>query len=116
MRTRLPVLVFALLPAVTHAQEIVGWVSGAVLDNEDNCIFGATVEIVAGQDIGRSMTRTTCPYGWDSEPHGFRFEGLTPGVPVTLRASASRYSAQEVTVRPFNRGFQSVRATRTCRR
>jgi hypothetical protein len=62
------------------------------------CIYGARVEIVRGQGIGRSLTQTDpgCSY-WDPD-HNANFYDLNEGEELTLRASASGYVAKEVTV------------------
>jgi len=64
------------------------------------CIPGATVEIVRGQGLGRSLTQTTagCSY-WDPD-YDAVFNGLNAGVALTLRASASGYAAKEIAVIP----------------
>ena len=73
--------------------------SGMVLDESGACIVGATVQVVRGQQLGQSITQTTpCSY-WDYD-EGFRFTDLTPGVEMTLRASAPGFVAQEATVVP----------------
>jgi hypothetical protein len=62
------------------------------------CIPGATVEIVLGQGLGRSVTQTTrgCSY-WDPDYDAI-FDGLNAGEELTLRASASGYAAKEIAV------------------
>jgi hypothetical protein len=70
-----------------------------VVDDGGVCIFGATVEVVRGQGLGQSMTQTTPCAAWDYDG-GFVFRDLTPGVEMTLRASALGYAAQERTVVP----------------
>jgi len=68
--------------------------------NSGICIPGATVEIVRGQGLGRSLVQTTgpCSY-WDPDDNAF-FRGLTSGEELTLRASASGYAAKEIAVAP----------------
>ena len=70
------------------------------------CIVGATVEIVAGQAVGESRTISDCDY-WDPEL-GAYFQGLTPGVEMTVRASAAGYRPQELTVMPIWSGDATV--------
>jgi hypothetical protein len=70
------------------------------------CIVGATVEVVAGQAVGESRTISDCSY-WDPEG-GALFQGLTPGVEMTLRASAAGYRPQELTVMPSPGGKATV--------
>jgi hypothetical protein len=66
-----------------------------------SCISGATVEVTAGQSVGKSMTLTDMCDVWDDATGGeAQFSNLTPDVPMTLRASATGYLAQEMTVVP----------------
>ena len=64
------------------------------------CIPGATVEIVRGQGVGRHVTQTTgfCSY-WDPDFDAV-FNELNLAEELTLRASATGYAAQEITVTP----------------
>ena len=69
------------------------------------CIAGATVEVTAGQSIGKSMTLTDlCDIWGDANGGEATFMDLTPDVPMTLRASAMGYLAQEMTVVPPSGG------------
>jgi hypothetical protein len=54
---------------------------------------------VRGQGLGQSVTQTTPCDAWGYEG-GVIFRDLTPGVEMTLRASASGYAALEKTVVP----------------
>jgi hypothetical protein len=80
------------------------WLWGMVVDNSGVCIVDATVEVVRGQGLGQSLTQTTPCGAWDYGG-GVVFKDLTPGVEMTLRASAPGYEAQEKTVVP-SLGFQ----------
>jgi hypothetical protein len=65
------------------------------------CIPGATVEIIRGPGTGRSVTQASawvCSY-WDPD-YDAVFRGVNSGEELTLRASASGYYAQELTVVP----------------
>ena len=65
------------------------------------CIAGATVEVTAGQSVGKRMTVTDmCDVWGDASGGEANFTDLTDGVPMTLRASATGYVAQERTVVP----------------
>ena len=65
------------------------------------CIAGATVEVTAGQSVGKRMTLTDkCDVWGDANGGEATFSDLTPDVPMTLRASATGYLAQEMTVVP----------------
>ena len=69
-----------------------------VAEDSGLCIQGATVQVVAGQALGRSETQTEPCDVWDAG--GVTFNELVPGVELTLRASASGYVAQERVVVP----------------
>ena len=70
-----------------------------VVDPTGVCIVGATVEVVRGQGLGQTITQTTPCDAWAYDG-GVLFKDLTPGVEMTLRASASGYASQERTVVP----------------
>jgi hypothetical protein len=72
---------------------------GMVVNGSGVCIVGATVEVVRGQGLGQSITQATPCDAWAYDG-GVVFRDLTPGVEMTLRASASGYAAQEKTVVP----------------
>jgi hypothetical protein len=63
------------------------------------CIADATVEVVAGQARGQSATQTEPCDVWGYSG-GIEFHDLTPGVAMTLRASAPGFTAQERRVVP----------------
>jgi hypothetical protein len=90
-------------PSSTPVRQVTVWalvVSAA--KNDGLCIGGATVEVTAGQSVGKSMTLTDMCDVWNDS--GFageaQFSDLTPDVSMTLRASATGYIAQEMTVTP----------------
>jgi hypothetical protein len=70
-----------------------------VVDESGVCIVGATVQVVRGQGVGQSVKQTTPCDAWAYDG-GFVFRDLTPGVEMTLRASASGYAEQEKIVAP----------------
>ena len=70
-------------------------VFGVVVGDGGACIPGAVVHVVRGQGTGRTLTQPT-PCGAE----GFRFDNLTPGVEMTLRASAAGFTPVEQTVVP----------------
>jgi hypothetical protein len=87
---------------------------GVIISEEGGgaCIEGAKAEIVAGQGVGRSMVQIT-PCDWWDGP-GFQFDGLAPGLELTVRATAAGYRAEEMTVVPTSPvlarlGFSLVR-------
>ncbi len=62
------------------------------------CIPGATVEIVRGHGLGRSVMQTTRGCSWWEPDYDAFFDGLNSGEELTLRASASGYASKEITV------------------
>jgi hypothetical protein len=77
-------------------------VEALVLDKPQGPCIGATVEVVGGQSLGKkSMTiLNMCDTWGDSNGGEAKFSDLIPDVPMTLRASAAGYRAQEMTVVP----------------
>ena len=70
-----------------------------VVDQTGVCIAGATVQIVRGPAVGQIITQTgPCDAWWYDD--GIFFKGLTPGLEITLRASAPGYAPQEKTIVP----------------
>jgi uncharacterized protein (DUF39 family) len=61
---------------------------------------GATVTVVAGQALGRSLAQTTPCDAWDYSG-GFIFEDLKAGVDMTLRATAPGFAPVERTFTPY---------------
>jgi hypothetical protein len=92
-------------PAPTPNSLTFLWVM--VLEDTGVCIVGATVEVVRGQGLGQSITQETPCDAWDYGG-GAVFRDLTPGVEMTLRASASGYAAQERNVVPSLGGQMAV--------
>jgi hypothetical protein len=79
------------------------WVWAKVVDESGVCIDGATIQVVRGQSMGPNITQATPCNAWGDEfPSlgGVVFKDLTPGVEMTLRASASGRSAIETSVTP----------------
>jgi hypothetical protein len=77
-----------------------------VAEDSGICISDATVQVVAGQARGQSGTQTEPCDVW-GYGGGIAFNDLTPGVEMTLRASAPGYTAQERAVVPSS-GPQSA--------
>jgi hypothetical protein len=75
------------------------WLWGMVVENSGICIVGATVTVVRGQGLGRSVEQTTPCDAWGYGA-GFEFNNLTEGVEMTIHASAPGWAATEVTVVP----------------
>jgi len=70
-----------------------------VIDGSGVCIEGATVRVVLGQAAGQSSAQITPCDVWGYSG-GFAFANLTPGVEMTLQASARGYSVYEKKVFP----------------
>ena len=85
--------------APTLAPSGAAFIAGMIVKESGVCIEGATVRVVRGQRAGESRMQTTPCATWDSEG-GFAFIGLTPGVEMTLRASATGYADEEQTLTP----------------
>ena len=79
---------------------------GMVVDESGVCIPGATVLVVRGQRAGERLAQTTPCGAWDYDG-GFLFENLTPGVEMTIRASAPGHADDERTITP-SAGPQTV--------
>ena len=80
------------------------WIWGMVVNEWGGCMQGGTVRIVRGQGEGISVEQET-PCAWWDYGGGFFISGLTPGDPMTLRATAPGYGGEEVTVIPHG-GWQ----------
>jgi hypothetical protein len=78
-----------------------------VIDGGGVCIEGATVLIVAGQSVGGTIVQQTPCDAWAYDG-GFLLEDLTPGVEITLRASAGGWTTQEKTFLPMSRAAYSA--------
>ena len=85
-------------------------VYGFVVESSGLCIDGATVQVVRKQASSQSITQITPCDAW-SYGGGFTFENLTPGVEVTIRASATGYVTKEMTVFP-SPGFTVISLAR----
>jgi uncharacterized protein (DUF39 family) len=70
-----------------------------VVEDSGICIDDAAIQVIAGQAVGQIGTQREKCDAW-SYSGGVIFRDLTPGVAITLRASASGYAPQEKTVVP----------------
>jgi hypothetical protein len=75
------------------------WVWGLVVNDAGVCIAGASATVVRGQGLGQSAKQSTPCDAWAYDG-GFVFRDLTPGVEMTIRASAPGYVSQELIVVP----------------
>lgn len=76
------------------------WVLVVPAEGSGECILDATVEIVRGHGIGRSLTQRSerCSY-WDPD-YDAVFREVVSEQLLTLRASAAGYVAKEITLVP----------------
>jgi hypothetical protein len=72
---------------------------GLVISSSGDCIESATIEVVNGQALGQKASQSTPCDHWDYRG-GFIFKDLTPGVAMTLRASAPGWGTREEIVTP----------------
>jgi hypothetical protein len=79
-----------------------GVVAVVVIDHFGGCVSRATVEIVRGYGLGRSLIQSdNCSY-WDPDYRAV-FYDLIVGEELTLRASAPGYTSVEKTMVPSSR-------------
>jgi hypothetical protein len=86
--------------APTVAPYTGAFVQAVVVARDRGCVPDATVRVVGGPLVHDSLTQVTRCGPWDGDGSSFFFQGLIPGVAVTLRASAPGYVAKEITVLP----------------
>ena len=91
-----------------------GWIwAMAVRATDGGCIPGATFTVASGQAyVGEVITQQTPCSVWDYGDVGVWFWGLTPGVAMALRASASGYAPVERTVFAQSSGYSEIFALR----
>ena len=88
-----------IVPESPPAPNASGWLWGFVVKDSGVCIEDAIVRVVQGQHVGDSVAQSTPCDAW-AYGGGFYFGKLTPGVAVTLRASAPGYVDEDVTMMP----------------
>ena len=89
-------------PPPPGASTAIASVAGFVIDESDQCIIGARVELIDGLRAGAVFVQTVCGF-WDyGEDLGFSFHDLPSGIPVTLRATAKGYKSADKRVTPTN--------------
>ena len=72
-------------------------ISGVVVDESGACIVNATVTVVRGQGLGRSVQQRTPCDSW-SYFNGFVLKDLTPMGELTVRVTATGYAPLESTI------------------
>lgn len=90
-----PVSPLSPLPPTSGAS---AWLWAMVVEESGICIADATIQVIAGQGVGQIATQNESCDAWSDG--GVMFKDLTPGVEMTLRASASGYAPQEKAVVP----------------
>jgi hypothetical protein len=77
-------------------------IAGFVIDESDQCIIGARVELIDGPRPGAVFVQTLCGF-WDyGDDLGYSFHNLPWGIPVTARATAEGYKPEEKRAVPTN--------------
>ena len=86
-----------------------GWIWAMAVGKDGGCIPGATFTVVSGQSyVGEVITQQTPCGVWDYGDVGIMLRGLTPGVAMTLRASAAGYLTVERTVLAQSSGTSEI--------
>ena len=75
-------------------------------DGGGACIKDATVRLVSSQGEGQALVQDTPCDVWSSG--GFEFKDLTPGVAITIRASAPGYGMKDTTFVPSTYSSQTA--------
>lgn len=92
-------------PPAAPAGSAVVW---AMVVNEGGaCIDSATIQVVRGQSAGVNVPQTTPCDAWGYDG-GVVFKDLTPGVAMTLRATAPGWAPVEKTVVPSPGPYAAV--------
>jgi len=86
-------------PPASNPSSGLTFLVGLVIEDTGACIIGASVRVLDGQRAGeRKLQETPCDvWGYSG---GFEFDSLTPGLPMTLRASAPDYVDLDTTLYP----------------
>lgn len=71
----------------------------AMVIRDSGACIAATVQAISGQAVGQIRAQTNECDAWAYDG-GVVFENLTPGIQMTLRASAPGYASQNVIVVP----------------
>jgi hypothetical protein len=88
-------------PLTPGAQHTGGSIAGFVIDEAEQCIIGARVELIDGPRAGAVFVQTECGF-WDYGDVGYSFNDLPLGLPTTIRATASHYQSAEMRAVPTN--------------
>lgn len=74
-------------------------VSGMVVKDDGMCIDSASVRVIQGQGLDRSAAQRT-PCDVTANEGGFVLTDLTPGLTMTIRATAPGYLSLDKTITP----------------
>lgn len=74
-------------------------ISGVIVRDDGTCIDSASVRVVQGQGLDRSAAQRT-PCDVYAGEGGFVLTDLTPGLSMTIRATAPGYLSLDKTVTP----------------
>lgn len=89
-------------PAGAQPPTTYGTIAGFVIDESDQCVIGARVELINGPRAGTAFVQTVCGF-WDyGDDIGYSFHDLPVGMSVTVRATAQGYKPAEMTAAPTN--------------
>jgi hypothetical protein len=72
-----------------------------VIGDDEQCIPGASIEVVGGQRAGQNIVQQTPCDTW-ADSGGVIFWDVVAGDEMILRATASGYTAQEMSVVPMH--------------
>ena len=86
-------------PVPTPAPPLRSMVLVKVVDRSGVCIAGASTRVVSGQAAGQTREQQMFCDAW-SYGDDMEFKDLTPGVAMTIRASAPGYATKDTTVVP----------------
>lgn len=80
----------------------ISFVWGYVLDGDNQCLQGATVEVVDGPQAGLRIIQAFCDF---DDGTGYQFREVLPyGQDVTLRGSKPGYRSQDIIITVRNGG------------
>ena len=89
-------------PLTPGPQPSIGAIAGFVMDESDQCIIGARVELIDGPRAGAAFVQGQC-YVWGNVgDDGYSFTGLPAGLFVTVRATAKGYKTAEKSAKAAN--------------
>ena len=82
-------------------------IAGLIVRDDGTCIDSASVRVVQGQGLDRSAAQRT-PCDANTGEGGFLLTDLTPGLSMTIRATAPGYLSLDKTITPTLAGSSLV--------